>query len=358
VPSTLKSMLDWFDSLLANRVFMMRLHALLAASLLVWTLLTYTISPISAEPIVSSTRLLIETLFVILCIHRLPVVWFERLKVLIITIASINSIIVILQLLETTQCISTNLNWLITDFWQLPVNEWTRKTGFFNGVLTSSLFSFFALALLARERNLKATLLMGLIAIPILFGARIFLLFLIPLLLIYWRSLLTVAALLLTLAALTPGCNFKAMLYNHYIHRIIPALSVVSKTDLSQDYSSKALASYYVFPETAKEWLFGNGYSRYAPQGGNDPAVMRWLRQSGLPALALVMAISGLICLQLLRTRNWGHALFAFALGLSVLKAELITATLLYSLLLLYSLSLTSRLDHRASETLSQPRAR
>lgn len=292
----------------------------------------------SQEALVSSGRLLVETLLVLtLSFFAKERFWGFFLKSLI-AVSTISSLVVIFQLLEGIGCFPRFFTHIITDFWHLA-NEGSRKPGLFNGFLTSSLLAFLSLVLLSGRKDRWSVILMTLNLFPIGFGSRTVLVFLPVFLALNRRVLVGGAVALAILTFVGSSCGFFQMLEQHVEERIVPTARVVINANPNLDYSSLDLMTHYKEPDNGLEWLIGNGEPRYSEHGGKDPAVSRWLLQAGLPAAALIVLISALLCYRIARKPGWVNLLFVLVLALATFKSELITSTLIFSVLMLYALS-------------------
>lgn len=330
----------WRLTCLDDNKSFMNLLAGTVLLLFAWSAFTTLLIQHSHEAIISSGRLVVETTAVFMLFalrHYIDIPKYFSYAV--VGLACINSVVVIIQLMEGVGCLTPRLSWIITGFWQLPVDEWTRKLGLFNGVQTSSLLSFIAMAMMAGRRDHVSLSIMALCLFPLFFGSRTLLIFMIPYLLYYWRVLLRSALLLGFLMAMGGSCGFDKMVSHHFEYRFKPTAAVILNVNPNLDYSTIELQTHYHEPTSPTDWILGNGYPRFSPEGGKDPTISRWLLQTGVPGLLLALAVSGLVCWRILRKGNWGNAVFALALAASMVKAELITSTAIYSILLLYGLS-------------------
>lgn len=301
----------------------------------------------SHEALISSSRLIVETI-IVFSLFRLNAEKTSQIVLSVVTIiATLNSLVVVVQMCESAGCLPTSFNSLITSVWRLPVNEWTRKSGFFNGFQTSSFFSFMALVILVRRRDGVSSIFAALNIFPIFFGARTFLLFL-PFVMVLSRKLIFFVFMLFSLIfsfAHVEGCNKQGLLplmKTHLNERVIPAFFVAIKADVRSDYSAKDTMSHYKNSLNGMQWLWGNGMPRYSKEGGGDPAFSRWLSQAGIPGALLVILISLCLIVRIAKKNNTENIFFALVLVLSTIKGELVTAALVYSTLLVYALSTSS----------------
>lgn len=304
----------------------------------------------SREAIVSAGRMLVEALAAGGMLLTLQYFKLEKWLVRgVIALSSINSLIGIIQLFEGIHCSPTNFSWMINEFWRLPVDEYSRKPGLFNGVLTSTLLAFVALSLLAGRKDRLGIVLLSLNVIPILFGARIFLVFLPLFLLIYWRAAIGAGLIIGMMALIGAHCGMLELMDSHIRHRYIPTINVIVDADLQKDYSTKDLATHYQEPADTREWLLGNGHPRFSSFGGRDPAISRWLLQAGMPSLLLIIFLYSMLCWRILRKGSWAQFLLGTALFLSIVKCDLVISTGIFTLLILYALTPAEQLTPKCS---------
>ncbi len=324
--------------MLDRQAFFKSAMLILVSLLFVWCCVVTLIVDKSHEALVSSGRLLAETLLVLtfsfFATERFWAFFFKSL----IALSTISSIVVIIQLLEGVGCFPSFTNRIITDFWHLA-NEGTRKPGLFNGFLTSSLLAFFALVLLSGRKDWWSVILMTLNLFPIGFGARTVVVFLPFFLLFNRRVIIGGGVALVILSAVGYSCGFLQMVELHIHERILPAARVVVNVNPNLDYSSLDLMTHYKEPDTGLAWLIGNGEPRFSAHGGKDPAVSRWLLQAGMPAAVLIVLISALLCYRIARKQGLANVLFVLVLALATFKSELMTSTLIFSVLMLYAVS-------------------
>ena len=308
--------------------------------LLVFNMLYYFVNGESTEGIYSSFRLLIESLF-IFTIFKYQLVKFKSLVIFIIAVSSLNSLFVIVQVLESLGTLNTNFNSII-DFWGVR-NEFMRKSGFLNSILTSSYIIFFGfiLNLMYRPNIFKYFVIIQILAL--FFSARTFLMpaiFIIPILFLLHLSpkLLTKVVIVIILSSqffYLIDVNLVDNLILHFNERVAPAFQVIFEMDLDQDYSSKDLVSHYRVP-TFSEFLIGNGFPRYSDLGGRDPTYSRWLLQSGFISFSLIFFINTLLLVCSFYRLNIYNISLGLVFFLSAFKGELTTGTALFSLSFLY----------------------
>ncbi len=323
-------------ALALDPAYLVRSMALLLLAFAGWNLIAFYFIRESVEPVVSAVRLLIEGVFVYGLFRWIPKAPPWIMKAVLI-LSSLSSLVVFIQILEEAKILPTNFRWIMTDFWHL-YPEASRKTGLLNNYQVSSFLGFLAVVLLINRKKTTSVALAVVNGFSVLFGART--LFLIwPFLLMVNKRVLI--AMILTLSALymlgTP--ELKKLLIYHVELRLAPAVLVVSTGDFKKDYSAKDTLFQYKAPQDIQTFWLGNGQPRYSEGGGFDPVASRWLLQSGLPSMILVLAISFLVIAKIAVKKGLQNKVFAVALLLLIVKGETITSTLGFPLLLLYGFS-------------------
>lgn len=319
----------------SDDVFLKRCFGLLVLLLFIWSVFTVLCHRQSYEAVISSSRLVIET-FLVFTLLKFKLIKREMFINAILVLSIINSVVVFIQLMEGIGCFSTNFSWIITDFWHLH-EDLSRKPGIFNGFLTSSFFSFMAIAMIGeRKKSILNTVILLVALIPIIFGARTFLVF-VPIVLLLNARLLICFLVISTVVLTFFYSTNKGFFDSHIDDRLSPVVSVVVNLDPTLDPSSKDLfKNHYRFPKNVSELLMGNGFPRYFEVGGKDASIMRWVLQAGLPAAVIVFLISFLICLRIALIGTSENIVFALALCLTMIKGELITSAICYAVLFSY----------------------
>jgi len=319
-----------------------KLIIVLTFSLLIVSVFNYFFYYESTEAVSSSIRLFAEAVIIVLVI-KYKLVNFKCLVNFIVLVSVLNSLVVILQVIESLGYISTNLNSLV-DFWGVE-NELMRKPGFLNSILTSSYIIFFGLVLnlMYQPKIFKYFIIIQLCAL--FFSARTFLMpifFMIPIFFIFkfsFRLKLKVSIFLFFSYFLVSFVNAELIqnLVWHFNERVLPAFNVIFGLDLKADYSSRDLISHYRLP-TFSEFIIGNGFPRYSELGGADPTYTRWLLQAGFLAFSLVFLLNLMLLFFLSYKKSIYNILLGCVLFITPLKGELTTATLLFSITFLYAL--------------------
>jgi len=320
----------------------------LVIAFFVWNCFTTFVNHMSAEALRSAGRLVAETVLVLLVLRYKNSQVLERIFYALAIFASINSVIVILQLLESAGCLNTPFRLITTNFWGV-IDEVARKPGMLNGFQNSSLLSFLAIAFLIKRKDAWSVLMMSLNVFPILFGARTFLVFLPFLLLLNFRLSMGAIAAFSLFVLSGSSCDLNWIIKVHFAEKVIPGINALVTADFNKDYSANLTVHQYREPKDIKSWLLGNGVPRYmgiseklpaysGVVGGGDPTISRWLLQSGGPAVILVTLIIGLILSRIWMLPGLANKLFTISLILTTLKGEVVTATLIFSILVMYAL--------------------
>jgi len=139
---------------------------------------------------------------------------------------------------------------------------------------------------------------------------------------------------------------FDSGIGGHHLVRIKQAFSVVLSLDFSGGVSEGTAFGYFRLPSSGIETLIGNGVDRYHNLGGNDPFYSRWLLQSGIPSLFLLLLIF-LICFFVERKRTPSFGFIVILLLIHGFKGEVITSTFFFETYLLYLFSKTSSANKR-----------
>ena len=309
-------------------------------SLLGWTFVTSIINNESFDALFSSSRMLLEAT-IAFSLVKLFNLNKEFVVGLIIKIGVINSIFVLIEISESSQLINLGVSRYFHDFWGI-YEELTRKPGIFNTYLTSSFLSLISLTLLFKFKP-RFWILFSLLNIAAsFFGARtllpIILIFLLLLVIKYKK--LSVAFILFVL--LSAFLNFGDLIESNLIsihlnERLKPFFDALLSVDSEVDYSAKDLILSYRMPRDFVELFFGNGFPRYHENGGQDPALTRWLFQSGFFALGLIVIINFVIVFKLISMCGWYGFIFSFGALALMFKSEQLTAagTFMFLVLLL-----------------------
>jgi len=309
-------------------------------SLLGWTFVTSVINNESFDALFSSSRMLLEAT-IAFSLVKLFHLNKEYIAELIIKIGVINSIFVLIEISESSQLINLGVSRYFHDFWGI-YEELTRKPGIFNTYLTSSFLSLISLTLLFKFKP-RFWILFSLLNIASsFFGART----LIPVILIFLliliiknKQLFVFSALFcLLFAFLNFGNLIESNLISiHLNERLKPFLDALLSVDSEVDYSAKDLILSYRMPRDLMELFFGNGFPRYHESGGQDPALTRWLFQSGFFALVLIVIINFVIVFKLISMCEWYGFIFSLGALALMFKSEQLTAagTFMFLVLLL-----------------------
>ncbi|WP_155419420.1 hypothetical protein [Chromobacterium subtsugae] len=351
----------WIVPLFSDDKLFRRNCILLVFALFIWCLL---LSPFqsSKEAIISASRLLVETSLVFALIKFQPKNTPRWCFKFIIWLGTINGIIIVFQIMEGLNYLDIGFSKIITDVWKLPVNEYSRKPGLFSGFQSSSYISFMAIVLLIQYEKSKTGIFGAINFFTIFFGARTFLVFLPAFALINRRILayfIFINIALLGTTNILDSHAYVKMMVSHLKTRVFPAMDAVYtlRPGISES-ASDTFTQYQITPQdinkkseaventiaagnkfSYKQLLLGNGMPRYSKEGGLDTMLSRWLKQSGAPAAILVSLLTLLICLKIGSKKGLVNKVLMLALLLSSVKGELVTATLIFSSLLIYSLT-------------------
>ena len=310
--------------------------ALFVVSLALWAVCLFSsvVNLRSIESVISSSRIISEVLLAFWIVQKEKV---ESLKKIVFLLSSLNSIVVLLQLLESFFSFNTGFNTL-SRFWGLSVDptDDVRKPGLLNGFQSSSFLSFLTITWLIRKKEPKLVLVMLLNTVPIVFGSRTFLPFLLLLILLNIRLVVGVVSLSAAVFLLSSP-ELSNSLQQYFFERILPALKVFLTMDPTMDGSSQDTLTHYRTPNSLHEWGLGNGMPRYSDLGGKDPFFSRWLLQAGVLAASLASLITGFILIKIWKAGKLENKIFAVALLVATFKGELVTATLILTTLLVYS---------------------
>ncbi len=304
----------------SNKLF--TLSALLLAFNSVWvTVTTYINDFPSFDGMISSYRLLFS-LFVGYYIRRY--VTIEFILNSLFWFASINSIIILIQLIDSLQAYQLLPDWLRYG-WLYGVEdiETWRKGGLLPSLQTSSLLAIVGLLIGTRVKSFKVMwIVFPILCISILIGSRTFIpialicivysAYKFPFLVLGW-----LIALVMTMSNLEGFGEFFELRFKN-LHEVFLSFNMDS------DYSAKDTMQSYR-SVSLYEFLIGNGYGRYSEFGGQDPFYTRWLYQSGVLSLMLVVLVKCLFAFYCAR-----YSLLAFLiLGVALyhnIKGELFTS--------------------------------
>jgi hypothetical protein len=299
-----------------------------AIALLLWSTLTAAMHHVTYDAVTSSVRILVEIALFLALSRRYDL--RGALERFVIVFSVVNSVVVLVQILEQMDLLATHLSDIPVDIYGIQV-EYFRKPGLLNGFQTSSLISFLAIVI-ATSRLTGSTfraptwyLVIVVNILPIFFGARVFLV-LLPLVFVANRRLLVLTAILFF--AFVSYADFIGGELGEYVdNRITPAFQVVFGGSVESDYSAADTVSHYRMPEDVYELVFGNGAPRYpVGAGGGDPTFSRWLLQAGAPAAGLVTLLCALLILRVARCRGIAYKILAASLALATFKGELVSA--------------------------------
>ena len=288
----------------------------------IWVTVTSALHGIpSAEGIVSSYRMVISVL-VAYVVHRY--LSLERIAYGLFLLACINSVVIAFQLLGAYHDRLHLPQWLhygrLYGFENL---ELWRKGGILPSLQTSTLLAIYGIVYNAHNsRSLLAGIMLLFLVLSMVVGARTFL----PVGLLaityslYRRPFITCGSLLVVAWNLAGIDSFQHFFYLRYGGLI----DVFLKFDFAADYSAAdTMLSYRPF--SLSELLVGNGHARYSIMGGNDPFYTRWLFQSGLPSVILLLLGFTIIAVRCGRYTIIAYLLLILSLYHNI-KGELFTS--------------------------------
>jgi hypothetical protein len=322
-----KLLTDWKDANFFTKALIALLPLFFA-----WNLLTSIINQESIEAVVSSGRLLFEgcVLFLLL---RYGKNISGKLMWGVVGFASLNSLLVLWQILESANVIPTNLSHIVSNFWDLPQGESSRRTGLMNGYQSAGFLSMIAILCLLRRGSKLSRALIALNCIAVFFGSRTILLFLPFILMVNWRAALLAVAAISTMFLINAG-ELRLLLVYHITERLMPVVTM----NTIADPTVKDMMSQYRPPGTKADLWLGNGHPRYSDHGGVDATASRWLLQSGLPALVMILTIAGLVILKIFLLRGLENKILAVCLTVLTVKTEIVTSSVGFPILIIYAL--------------------
>jgi hypothetical protein len=231
-----------------------------------------------------------------------------------------------------------------------------KKGGIFPSTQSSSILSLLIAAFIIYKK--KSIFLLAPITLGIFFGGRttlilLFMLILLIIMQVTWSRLIRrqrlknvpakhilKIALSVFLTSSLAITWFNSDIGAHHLTRITQVFDVIIAFDLSGGESGGSAFEFYSLP-TGIEALIGNGLGRYHESGGNDAFYSRWLLQSGIFSLTLMLFVY-LICFFIERKRTPSFGFVTLLLLVHGLKGEVITSVFVFDLYLLYIFSKTS----------------
>ena len=329
-----------------------------------WVIMAHFYYLNTLEAIISSVRLFLSAVLIYFLRYKI-----EQLKLInfLIYLMAFNGILIGCQVLEQVLSLNILPNFLkYGGLWGFAENhdyEVFKKGGIFPSTQSSSILSLLLASYIIYSK--KSLLLFSLIILGVLFGGRTTIILLFVLLgFVFvgyvWKLLVTRrpkerVSIKSTLPVIVYACLslflisawFGSELGAHHLFRIQQAISVVLSLDFSGGDSGGSAFSYFRLPSTSIEALIGNGVGRYHELGGNDPFYPRWLLQSGIPSLFLLLLVY-LICFFVERKRTPSSGFIVILLLIHGLKGEVITSIFFFDMYLLYLFSRRSSVSMRA----------
>lgn len=288
----------------------------------------YAIHPNSIEPIRNSIRLLVTTLVIVLFGQ-----YIVRLKALFLVFAVLNSCLIVLQAMNYYSPI-------LPDFLRAEnlvhfkdYRQSFRNPGVLFGFQIASFVTVYALEIIITLKFRTRLLVICIMILSLSFGSRIVLIsYGVYNLVLRPRITLKISLLVSTLILIVISLIKLPDVFIDYFNLrfgFIPNLFDGSMTD----YSARDTISFYdnIKNLSIAEFVIGNGYPQYSIKGGNDPLYLRYLFQTGvLSLIIIVFSIVYLILTSrfLLRFKLLFVLLFLF----TSMKGELFTGLLSFEL--------------------------
>ena len=277
----------------------------------------------------------------------------QVLKFLLV-VATLNGVLVALQVAEQT----VNNNFLpdilkyggVWGFSGTHDYEIFKKGGIFPSTQTSSFLSLLICAYIVRER--KSLWLLSPNILAVMFGGRttvilaIIAIFFLLIIKIY-RKLTKIkknnhtTKIPLTWIFYTfiiigfTSWWFNSPAGERHVFRLQQAFEVVVNLNFNDDKSGGSAFQFFKLPPDGIQVFIGNGLSRFHELGGNDPFYPRWLLQSGIFSLLILLIVFfvGFI-VEVRNTTSLG--IVTLMLLIQGFKGELLTSTFVFDFYLMY----------------------
>jgi hypothetical protein len=297
----------------------------------VWTIICYVITNNSISGVISASRMLISASIMFALRNKINRATIERA---IIIVASLNGVVVALQIYEARQGSHFLPIFLkyggIWGFSTTSDYEVLRKGGLFPSLQTSAVASLVALHLIIirnKTNFITALITAPLSGIGLIFGSR--LVFVLAAAYLSYKLIKKLGIISATIiiafffVIAIHGTNSKAA--KQIIQRQLSAATVILTMNTSADYSAEDTARMYVLPSKVQEYVFGNGCERYANCGGGDPMITRWYIQSGFPSLLILFELF-LLAFIIEKKTFYSGGLFISLMLLHSFKDEVLTS--------------------------------
>lgn len=329
-----------------------------------WVIMAHLYYLNTLEAVISSVRLFLSAVLIYFLRYKI-----EQLRLInfLIYLMAFNGILIGFQVLEQVLSLNILPNFLkyggLWGFAEDHDYEVFKKGGIFPSTQSSSILSLLLASYIIYSK--KSLPLFSLIILGVFFGGRTTIILLFVLLgLVFvgyvWKLLVTrrpqervttksrlLVIFYACLSLFLISAWFNSELGTHHLFRIQQAFSVVLSLDFSGGDSGGSAFSYFRLPSNGTEALIGNGVGRYHELGGNDPFYPRWLLQSGIPSLFLLLLIY-LICFFVERKRTPSSGFIVILLLIHGFKGEVITSIFFFDMYLLYLFSKRSSVSMRA----------
>lgn len=305
---------------------------------LIWNIFSYLINFVSTGGLVSSLRIFISTLIVLIFYRLLSL---KKILKFVFLLGLLNALLVVLQVYDS---IFSEILPIYLKYGYFYKNaefvDSFRMGGLMISLQTSSFLSLVSILISYKYFPKYNFILFPLFSFSIVFGSRTILVIWIFLILynIYKFRNSSFLFVLLLIYVLSIS-EFQPFVYL----RLEPIYNIATSGDLTQDYSLADTKTHYNFDLLdVKTFIFGNGHDRYSNLGGKDPFYMRWIIQTGFIGLLLIF----IYMLFLIRISNFSLFIKFLILIVFIIvsyKVELFTSTLVFPFFLFLMLKYRSQ---------------
>lgn len=305
---------------------------------LIWNIISYLINFISSEGLISSLRIFISSIIVLLS-YRL----FSLIKILklIFFIGVFNSLLVVLQVYDSifSEILPVYLKYGYF-YENAEFVDSFRMGGLMISLQTSSFLSLVSILISYKYFSKYIFILFPLFSFPIVFGSRTILVIWIFLnfynIYNFRKSSFLFVLLLISVLSIPEFQPFIKL-------RLEPIYYIATSGDLNQDYSLADTKTHYNFDLLDfKTFIIGNGHDRYSNLGGKDPFYMRWIIQTGFIGLLLIF-IYILFLILISNFSLFTKFLILIVFIITSYKVELFTSTFVFPFFLFLILKYRSQ---------------
>lgn len=300
---------------------------------LIWNIISYLINFISYEGLISSFRIFISSIIVLL-FYRL----FSLKKILkfVFFIGLFNSLLVAVQVYDSifSEILPVYLKYGYF-YKNAEFVDSFRMGGLMISLQISSFLALVSILISYKYFSKYIFVLLPVFSFPIVFGSRTILVIWIILMLynIYKFRKSSILFFLILISVLNIP-EFKPFIEL----RLEPIYKITTSGDLNQDYSLSDTKTHYNFDLLdVKTFMFGNGYDRYSNLGGKDPFYTRWVIQTGFLGFLIIFTF----ILYLIGISNFTlftKFLILFVFLITSFKSELFTSTMIFPFFLFFIL--------------------